>query len=582
MLNPWGRRVPDLSGVELNLEQKTWIANRVINGLESARQLSDKYNIRVKTIYKWVRLIKNGITLSPYGRPPIIAQEHLPKIKQFVDNHISGVPSAILNDEINKYAIATAQARRNISEAQVKCPSRRTLGTIHKQLKIKNGNAELTTNARAIACSDVRNAVSMCAAQHLMVPLVDHFLILNMDATQYTVGNSCSSTAKVNFTIRPSSGKSLQVTKDKKNSGITSYFIKHYLLISAGGIAADPVYIIADENMTKEDIDVHTVSGLGHGVGIENKGYVVFAKTRCVNVKFYEWYNTAVLVQFIINIKAHRNLSNDSVAWFQLDGEAVQIECYKSPAVLKILSDQHVVVGKSAASTTQITQPCDIGDCFKATKNMIKHTSDSDVAMDTHMLGQLSTVYANHMTKTAGLKMSANHIKMGKNGLLRVHQASKAAVSSKTVKESFSRAGVYNHNTASYDLSKILSNCTTKISIDEESEIIAVVPKLASILNKNGELKDSDFDKYNIRENEAIGSKDNLVLNRKRTILLTNAALVQKEEVKRLQKVQDNLLCMEKKRVRKVKADATKAAKAARFNSQMMRGRESDSEDEEE
>jgi hypothetical protein len=54
------------------------------------------------------------------------------------------------------------------------------MSRILTSLNIKTANAELTTSARAIACADVRNAVSMCAAQHRMVQQVDHFLILNM------------------------------------------------------------------------------------------------------------------------------------------------------------------------------------------------------------------------------------------------------------------------------------------------------------------------------------------------------------------------------------------------------------------
>mmetsp|Transcript_26482 Transcript_26482/g.36465 ORF Transcript_26482/g.36465 Transcript_26482/m.36465 type:complete len:85 (-) Transcript_26482:222-476(-) len=68
-----------------------------------------------------------------------------------------------------------------------------------------------------------------------------------------------------------------------------------------------------------------------------------------------------------------------------------------------------------------------------------------------------------------------------------------------------------------------------------------VIPKLAAILNQNGELLDSDFNKYNIRVEESISSKDNLVLSRKRMVLLTNATLVQKEEEKRKKKEEDKL-----------------------------------------
>mmetsp|Transcript_26482 Transcript_26482/g.36462 ORF Transcript_26482/g.36462 Transcript_26482/m.36462 type:complete len:212 (-) Transcript_26482:613-1248(-) len=203
MANPWGRRIPDLSEKKLTLEQKTWLANRVICGKETVKELHIKYKLSVNTIYKWVNIIKAGGKLSTNGRPSIISEEHFPNIQEFINNSKESVTTSLFQEEVHKYAIVTAQNRRNISESQVKPPSRRTLGTLQKRLQLKTGNAELTTNARAIACSDVRNAVSMCAAQHLMVPLVDHFLILNMDATQYTVGNNSNSKAKVVFTNRP-------------------------------------------------------------------------------------------------------------------------------------------------------------------------------------------------------------------------------------------------------------------------------------------------------------------------------------------------------------------------------------------
>ena len=176
------------------------------------------------------------------------------------------------------------------------------------------------------------------------------------------------------------------------------------------------------------------------------------------------------------------------------------------------------------------------------------------------MLDRLTIVYNMHMSVTPGLKMSSAHVKMGKHGLLRIQQASKSAVSNNTVKESFSRAGIYNSNTTSYDLSKILANCTTQITKEEESHIIEVVPKLAVILSQKGELLDADFNTYNIKVDESLKSKDNLVLSRKRMVLLTNTTLVQKEEEKRKKKRKDHIENQEKKRLRKEKADAAKAA----------------------
>jgi hypothetical protein len=157
--------------------------------------------------------------------------------------------------------------------------------------------------------------------------------------------------------------------------------------------------------------------------------------------------------------------------------------------------------------------------------------------------------------------MPPYHVKMGKYGLLKVHAATKSSITSPMVKESFARAGIYNNETASYDLQKILSNCTSTITKDEEARIVQVVPALAAILSKEGELLDSDFDASKIRVDESIRSKDNLTISRKRMVLLTNTALVLREEEKRRQKAEDEIRSLQKKRERKDKAEANKAAK---------------------
>eukprot|EP00597_Dinobryon_sp_UTEXLB2267_P009170 CAMPEP_0170082540 /NCGR_PEP_ID=MMETSP0019_2-20121128/18096_1 /TAXON_ID=98059 /ORGANISM="Dinobryon sp., Strain UTEXLB2267" /LENGTH=158 /DNA_ID=CAMNT_0010297449 /DNA_START=34 /DNA_END=513 /DNA_ORIENTATION=+ len=143
MANPWGRRIPDLSDKELTIDQKTWLANRVINRQETANELSLKTKISVFTLYKWIRIIKSGAKLSENGRQRIIAQEHLPKIEDFLTNSKTSIAASPFEDEVHKYAVLTAQNRKGISEAQVQRPSRRTLGRIEEQLNIKTGNAEI-------------------------------------------------------------------------------------------------------------------------------------------------------------------------------------------------------------------------------------------------------------------------------------------------------------------------------------------------------------------------------------------------------------------------------------------------------
>ena len=567
MSGPWGLRSPNLSEAVLTIDQKTWIANEVISGSKTVAQLEKKYQLSANGIRRWIRHIRNGDALQNGGRPASISPKFFPAIKNVLNSGQLNVTTEVFTLEVNKYAIETAQGLHNISASQVKLPSIKTIQRLEKTIGIRTGNAELTTNARDKACSDVRNAVSMCAAQHLMVPQTDHYLILNMDATQYQTGGDGKKKQQVKFMKAPNDGKALKALPDGKNNGITAFFIKYYMLMSAGGCCADPIFVIADENMEKEQCDVHVVPGLGNSIDLSNKAFVVFTKTRCANVKFYEWFNSIALVNFVLNLRQLRSLPEDSIAWFQLDGEAIQIECYQGVNnMLDLMTQHHIVVGKQAGSTTEITQPCDAGDCFKASKAKNKTISDEDIVMDTHMQERLKIVFAEHMKNvTPSKKMSSAHLKMAINGLQRVHLAIKSSVSPHMIKESFTRTGIYDYKTCSYNIKQILGQCKTTISMEEETSIIEVIPQLSKALGANGELLDTDFERCNIRSN-GTKSKDNLVLNRRRMVLLTNPRLVQSEEAKRLKKAEVTAANQDKKRLRKEKAETNKENKRLKVN----------------
>ena len=98
------------------------------------------------------------------------------------------------------------------------------------------------------------------AMNHVLVPLCKPQLILNYDATQFRVGYGNHGSVKV---VIPDIEKNMKynVMKRTDNRGITSYYIKCMSLISAFGL--EPVFLVADSNMSKEDIDVQEVMGLG-------------------------------------------------------------------------------------------------------------------------------------------------------------------------------------------------------------------------------------------------------------------------------------------------------------------------------
>ena len=84
------------------------------------------------------------------------------------------------------------------------------------------------------------------------------------------------------------------------------------------------------------------------------------------------------------------------MAWFHLDGEPNQIECFQDPEILDLVHANHISVGKPAGSTTEITQACNAGVVFKGPKTTNKRINDADVVSNSVMINLLKEVFRNH------------------------------------------------------------------------------------------------------------------------------------------------------------------------------------------
>ena len=62
-----------------------------------------------------------------------------------------------------------------------------------------------------------------------------------------------------------------------------------------------------------------------------------FNKTRESNLHFYKWLQTEILIPFVNEIHLNRGRAMDSVAFLQLDGELIKLECYKDDNTIQIL-----------------------------------------------------------------------------------------------------------------------------------------------------------------------------------------------------------------------------------------------------
>eukprot|EP01039_Chlorochromonas_danica_P014420 gene14420-16833_t len=87
-----------------------------------------------------------------------------------------------------------------------------------------------------------------------------------------------------------------------------------------------------------------------------------------------------------------------TAAFFTLDGENNQIGVTEELPEINSLEEANMIVAKPPASTTHITQPCDVGNCFRGSKQALKLVKDDDVSQDKN-IGRLETMLKSHIAK---------------------------------------------------------------------------------------------------------------------------------------------------------------------------------------
>ncbi|KAJ1404376.1 hypothetical protein B484DRAFT_437184 [Ochromonadaceae sp. CCMP2298] len=381
---------------------------------------------------------------------------------------------------------------------------------LEAELGVNTKNAETTTHARAEACADVRNAVSMAAMNALMVPKSDPHLILNVDATQFTVGNAMKK-QRVKFRGVPKGP--LKATPEEGQTGLTCMFIKFYCTINAAGQVAKPIYILDSPSMPVGEIDVHEVAGLGIGSGLDTSGYVVHMRGRVPGKKFYTWYLREVLVKWVWALRNTFGIAATVPAWFQLDGEAAQIAPYlEDTGIQEMLREHNIVVGKPPASTTEITQALDKGPLFKCSKSRM-YTDHGQQISD-----------AGEEEGEEWAQINTKRQKSGILGLIRCHMAVNDTFKPSFIQNSFKLTGIF-----PLDFGVMLSACTGNVTPEEEVHIVMVaLPQLRQLILTQGQLFEKDFNEAGIRA--ALKNRDDRVVYQRRACILTSTAFLQHEE----------------------------------------------------
>ena len=205
----------------------------------------------------------------------------------------------------------------------------------------------------------------------------------------------------------------------------------------------------------------------------------------------------------------------------------------------------NITVGKQPGSTTAINQPCDAHTLFKGTKAKLKGINDADVTYQTYQLDQLNDMFKTHNAwlndiedrnikeltykkNKNKIEMDPAHVKMAKTGLLRVLMAMNNCIKPQMIRESFQVTGQ-----CPFNLKRIIENCKSKISTEQYKLIDQKLIHLSNVIDSEGEISELEYENIGIlpttEKTLRQKSTDDLVLMRRRSIILTHPRILEKE-----------------------------------------------------
>ena len=560
LVNPWGKSKLKLNASEMNVLQKTWLIHEIKFHGQTCKDIENKFGISRKLLSTWVkRYGENSNVVVKGGRPALFSEASLVSVKRDLNAAVYNVKKEDFVKKLQTEHVEQVTAATNKASCSVRPVSRRSIKRYMEKMKVKDGNAEQTTDARAKATGDKINAISVAAAHFLMMPLTDPNITINADGTSYQTGGGL--TDKVRIVYDPEEqakrGVPLKVMPEKGVS-LTAFFVKFYLCMTAAGTTAPPIYIVADTNMKEGEIDVYEVPGLGIGTEINSGGYIVFAKTRAVNENFYCWWFNSIYIPFVAALRLRYTVDDKVPSYFTLDGEDTQIKPMQSWEIRQACQELNIVIGKPPASTTSITQPADAGAAFIASKTKKKNLKTVGEILDLVMTERIKAVVKLHETKV-GTKLPAHHIKGIYEGVQTVQYIISTTMRRDIIVQSFEIVGQYDRVTGGCNVEKILSQCKTPFTTEEVTKVWEHLPRLCRILKTKGEIAEKDYVPLGIGVVDGGRCRDDLVLNRRRFLFLTNPAFIASEDKKREDKLSAANEKKEKAQKRKVAAEIKKA-----------------------
>lgn len=405
--------------------------------------------------------------------------------------------------------------------------STRFVGDWMKENDVHTVNGEHVDNAHKIASKDPRHAASHAALMHHLHKTVPDALFFNIDKTSFEMRKAQQElTETVIAGPRPQSVK----CEDHWSAATSGNCAVHVsMAVSAYGKAADLVYIVKDDKMPLDTIDVHEVGALDGTTSAEATAYIIFvgkmSKNRDVAL---EWILANVVVPFINTVRNREGFGADTPASLSFDGDPRQLQVLASEPMQELFRSNSIIPSKGPASCTPIFQVLDVGKNFLAAKSRFKALIRSDAPPPPHMQKRVLAAFQAHRRKYPAktLKNGKPSMVMGQyftdaiKCLVTSARAWEDTLAAKVIRDSFAAAGV-----VPFDACIIRDQCQYPWTDAQKDQFVRGVLVLSTRIGLNFELKEADFNDAQIPLNNK--SKDAAPVHQRRALLLNAPHVLQ-------------------------------------------------------
>ena len=499
---PFGRKIPKLEVNNITPNIKQWFAQELIKDQSKIDSFSSITGLDKKLLSKWKnKLLRGEVFLKNGGSVPLVNKSEVTEIIKLTGVAVKSQAGYKPGDAKTLWSDGVRKSQNVIGRHHDGKISDRTIRNYYKMEKFSIKNGSMRPDARLESEFDLRNALSQIIMWDSMFQYVTRLCCFgNYDATQFEFGPGDRKQKVVvppgfkREKCRPVSTTSTAKDKDM------NYYIKYYCVVNAAGYLSPKwVFVIADSSMDKDDCKWYAVRGLSQNE--EEVGYICFCQTRCCNAKFYRWFNSHILVEFIQQIKANEDLPLGAPFFMHCDGEHTQIDVYMTEECSKEFSDVHAMIGKVCASSTAVSQALDAYILFKGTKSALRGLQPEDYMYQEGLLGRINAVVDLHSKDFN----SADKRRLGP-GLLAIRIAIINTMKPKHIVECFTQIGV--NKDCSLNIDQVLRQFSCTLSHSEFANLMMLLPACRKKFLKDGGLPDAVLNEFDCVKRRGYNGKD--------------------------------------------------------------------------